>query len=251
MNEMRSINIICPEGMTDISFIAGMQSLETIWLAGNFCDVSAIGALEYVQDLELESPALSDITPLGAGKLLKNVKRLDIVNSEIIPALNTVGIGFENKTVYLPQLLMSAEAAKSAFEVIKASMSGSGKAQSKGKIVIATVEGDIHDIGKNIVKLLLENYGFGVVDLGKDVPAEKIVEKATELHTDIVGLSALMTTTVPSMERTIAMLKKDAPWCKTIVGGAVLTQAYADKIGADYYAKDAMEAVRIAENIIK
>ncbi|MBQ2704930.1 MAG: homocysteine S-methyltransferase family protein [Clostridia bacterium] len=183
-------------------------------------------------------------------QLIKSTSPLDLVNSEIIPALNTVGIGFENKTVYLPQLLMSAEAAKSAFEVIKEGMLGSGANQSKGKILIATVEGDIHDIGKNIVKLILENYGFGVVDLGKDVPAEKIVEKAIELHADVVGLSALMTTTVPSMERTIALLKDSAPWCKTIVGGAVLTQAYADKIGADYYAKDAMEAVRIAERII-
>ena len=183
--------------------------------------------------------------------LLKSTPPLEIVNNEIIPALNTVGIGFENKKVYLPQLLMSAEAAKCAFEVIKSAMAGNDNSQSIGKIVIATVEGDIHDIGKNIVKLLLENYGFSVTDLGKDVPAEKIVEKAIELHADIVGLSALMTTTVPSMEETVALLKKDAPWCKTIVGGAVLTQEYADKIGADYYAKDAMEAVRIAENIIK
>lgn len=183
-------------------------------------------------------------------ELLATVQPLSIVNDEIIPALNTVGKGFENKTVYLPQLLMSAEAAKSAFEVIKSFMSGGQKAESKGVFVIATVKGDIHDIGKNIVKLLLQNYGFDVVDLGKDVPPEAIVHKVVELHAPLVGLSALMTTTVPAMEETIKLLKQKAPWCKTVVGGAVLTQEYADKIGADKYAKDAMETVRYAENNI-
>jgi len=183
--------------------------------------------------------------------LIKTVPPLQIVNNEIIPALNIVGKGFEKKTVYLPQLLMSAEAAKSAFEVIKNFMADGEKADSKGTFVIATVKGDIHDIGKNIVKLLLENYGFNVVDLGKDVPPEKIVEKVIELHANIVGLSALMTTTVPAMEETVKLLKEKAPWCKTVVGGAVLTQEYADKIGADKYAKDAMEGVRYAETIMK
>ena len=179
--------------------------------------------------------------------LLSSVAPLEIVNNEIIPALNTVGKGFEEKTVYLPQLLMSAEAAKSAFEVIKTFMVGGEKTADKGTFVIATVQGDIHDIGKNIVKLLLQNYGFNVVDLGKDVPPEKIVEKVVELHAPLAGLSALMTTTVPAMEETIKQLKVTAPWCKTVVGGAVLTQEYADKIGADKYAKDAMETVRYAE----
>ena len=183
-------------------------------------------------------------------ELLETAEPLEIVNNEIIPALNTVGQGFENKTVYLPQLLMSAEAAKSAFEVIKGFMAGKESAAEKGVIIIATVKGDIHDIGKNIVKLLLENYGFRVVDLGKDVAPEVIVEKAVELRAPIVGLSALMTTTVPAMEETIKQLKIKAPWCKTVVGGAVLTQEYADKISADKYAKDAMEAVRYAESII-
>ncbi len=189
----------------------------------------------------------ADITKV----LLETVAPLDIVNNEIIPALNNVGKGFENKTVYLPQLLMSAEAAKSAFETIKSFMSGGEKAANKGVFVIATVHGDIHDIGKNIVKLLLENYGFDVVDLGKDVPPETVVEKVVELHAPLAGLSALMTTTVPAMEETIKLLKEKAPWCKTVVGGAVLTKEYADKIGADKYAKDAMEAVRYAENIVK
>lgn len=180
-------------------------------------------------------------------ELLKSTPALEIVNGEIIPALNTVGEGFEKKTVYLPQLLMSAEAAKSAFNVIKASMSDDKKSGGKAVIVIATVKGDIHDIGKNIVKLLLENYDFTVIDMGKDVSPDAIVEKAVEVHADFVGLSALMTTTVPAMEETIALLHKKAPWCKIIVGGAVLTREYADMIGADKYAKDAMESVRYAE----
>ena len=183
-------------------------------------------------------------------ELLVSIPPLDIVNNEIIPALNIAGTGFENKTVYLPQLLMSAEAAKSAFEVIKTHMSGSGKTAGKGVFVIATVHGDIHDIGKNIVKLLLENYGFDVVDLGKDVPPETVAEAVVRLHAPLAGLSALMTTTVPAMEETIKLLREKAPWCKTVVGGAVLTQEYADKIGADKYAKDAMETVRYAESVI-
>ena len=186
-----------------------------------------------------------------AKELLHTAPPLEIVNREIIPALNQVGKGFENKTVYLPQLLMSAEAAQRAFEVIKSYMVGNGKtASGKGVFVLATVQGDIHDIGKNIVKLLLENYGFNVVDLGKDVPPERIVEKVVELHAPLAGLSALMTTTVPAMEQTIKLLKKQAPWCKTVVGGAVLNQEYADRIGADKYAKDAMESVRYAEEVV-
>lgn len=182
--------------------------------------------------------------------LLVGKEALVIVNEEIIPALNVVGKGFEEKTVYLPQLLMSAEAAKSAFEVIKANMATDEKASKTGPtIVLATVHGDIHDIGKNIVKLLMENYGFHVVDLGKDVAPDTIVQKVIELHADFVGLSALMTTTVPAMEATIKALKEKAPWCKTVVGGAVLTQEYADKICADKYAKDAMEGVRYALDI--
>lgn len=179
---------------------------------------------------------------------LSCVAPLQIVQDEIIPALNIVGVGFENKTVYLPQLLMSAEAAKSAFEVIKSRMSGE-KATDKCGFVLATVKGDIHDIGKNIVKLILENYGFPVTDLGRDVPPETIVQETVRLHAPIVGLSALMTTTVPAMETTIKQLRREAPWCKIIVGGAVLNREYADAIGADKYAGDAMEAVRYAEEI--
>ena len=182
-------------------------------------------------------------------KLLENVAPLDIVNEEIIPALNKVGVDYENKRVYLPQLLMSAEASKCAFLEIKEKMQGQ-KTEDKGIFVIATVKGDIHDIGKNIVKLLLENYGFNVVDLGKDVEPKTVVEKVVELHAPIVGLSALMTTTVPAMEETIKLLRKSAPWCKVMVGGAVLNKEYAKLIGADYYAKDGMEGVRYAMEIV-
>ncbi len=184
-------------------------------------------------------------------KMLQSIDALEIVNNEIIPALNIVGEGFEKKTFFLPQLLMSAEAAKNAFGTIKASLAVGEQARSKGIFIIATVKGDIHDIGKNIVKLLLENYGFHVIDLGKDVEPEVIVSKVIETNAPFVGLSALMTTTVPSMEKTVKLIKEKAPWCKTVVGGAVLTQEYADKIGADKYAKDAMETVRYAESIIK
>ena len=182
--------------------------------------------------------------------LLSTHQPLEIVNGEIIPALNQVGEGFEKKTVYLPQLLMSAEAAKAAFEVIKSHMAGSENTAKRGPIVIATVHGDIHDIGKNIVKLLLENYGFDVIDLGKDVVPRAVVDAVVSHHAPLAGLSALMTTTVPAMEETIRLLRQAAPYCKIIVGGAVLTRDYADRIGADKYARDAMEAVRYAEEII-
>ncbi len=228
--------------------------------ASEFFTVSAVQAMPEVQKTseefasELQRAVIKGFKDKAAELtkvLLESTEPLSIVNNEIIPALNTVGSGFENKTVYLPQLLMSAEAAKSAFEVIKGYMATGESAEDKGTFVIATVYGDIHDIGKNIVKLLLENYGFNVVDLGKDVPPDKIVEKVVELHAPLAGLSALMTTTVPAMEETIAKLKEKAPWCRVVVGGAVLTQEYADKIGADKYAKDAMESVRYAESIIE
>ncbi|MCR5595728.1 MAG: homocysteine S-methyltransferase family protein [Lachnospiraceae bacterium] len=176
---------------------------------------------------------------------------LEIVNDEIIPALDIVGQGFEAKKMYLPQLLMSAEASQCAFEVIKEDMaSHPGEAVSRGKFVIATVHGDIHDIGKNIVKLIMENYGFEVYDLGKDVPPEDVVKEAERTGAPIVGLSALMTTTVPAMEETIKLLKEKLPEVKTVVGGAVLTQEYADAIGADFYAKDAMATVRYALEVV-
>lgn len=173
-----------------------------------------------------------------------------IVTDEVIPALDIVGEGYENGKMFLPQLLMSAESAQAAFEKIKAAMQTSTqKTPVKCPFVIATVKGDIHDIGKNIVKLILENYGFEVFDMGKDVPARDIIDKVIDVNSPLLGLSALMTTTVPSMEETIKLARKETPWCKVVVGGAVLTQEYADMIGADKYAKDAMDTVRYSEEI--
>ena len=182
-------------------------------------------------------------------KLLRETSALDIINDEIVPALDTVGQEYENKRLFLPQLLMSAESAKRAFESIK--NSAVSVSASKCTFVIATVKGDIHDIGKNVVKLLLENYGYDVIDLGKDVEPMAVVEKVVEVHAPIVGLSALMTTTVPAMEQTVKLLKEKAPWCKVVVGGAVLTEEYARKIGADKYCKDAMDTVRYAEGLLQ
>ncbi len=182
-----------------------------------------------------------------ACEMLKTVSPLEIIDTMIIPALNTVGKGFEAKTVYLPQLLMSAEAAGRAFDAVKAAMpAGESK---KGRIIVATVKGDIHDIGKNIVKTLLENYGYEVIDLGKDVAPKEVVEAAKTSGAPLVGLSALMTTTVPAMEETIKLLRAELPECKVTVGGAVMTEEYAAMIGADNYSPDAMHAVRYAEEI--
>ena len=175
---------------------------------------------------------------------------MDVINGELIPALDVVGQAFEKGTMFLPQLLMSAEAAKAGFAAIKEYVESTGTRQKKkGTVVIATVKGDIHDIGKNIVKVLLENYGFDVIDLGKDVPPEAVVEAVQQSGARLVGLSALMTTTVASMEETIKQLREKVPGCKVMVGGAVLTPEYADMIGADYYAKDAMQSVHYAEKI--
>lgn len=184
----------------------------------------------------------------AAAQLLKGKPPLSVINEQIIPALDEVGKRFENKTLYLPQLLMSAEAASAAFEVIKRSF-GSAGSSKKLKIVIATVKGDIHDIGKNIVKTLLENYGFKVYDLGRDVPARAVADKVKEVGAQVAGLSALMTTTVASMKETIELLNAECPDCRTLVGGAVLNPEYAAMIGATKYAKDAMESVRYCEEV--
>lgn len=182
--------------------------------------------------------------------MLADTQAIDIIENELIPALNVVGKRFEEKTLFLPQLLKSADAAKSAFDAIKDYLSAAGQVQEKkGKIVLATVYGDIHDIGKNIVKVLLENYCFEVIDLGKNVPPEVIVETALRENVRLVGLSALMTTTVDNMEETIKQLR--AVWNgKIMVGGAVLTEEYAAKIGADFYSKDAMGSVRYAGEVL-
>lgn len=183
--------------------------------------------------------------------LVKTKEPLEIINTYLIPALDTVGKGFEKGTVFLPQLLMSADAAKSSFAVLKEELEkNGGEEKEKEKVILATVKGDIHDIGKNIVKVLLENYSFEVIDLGKDVAPECIVETVLEKEVKLVGLSALMTTTVVSMEETIRHLREKAPDCKVMVGGAVLNQEYADMIGADFYGKDAMQSVYYAQKIL-
>ncbi len=180
-------------------------------------------------------------------KALETADGLTLINEEIVPALDVVGVGFEKKTMFLPQLLMSAEAAKAAFDEVKKTISASEA--NKETVILATVKGDIHDIGKNIVKVIMENYGYKVIDLGKDVPPETIANCAIENNIRLVGLSALMTTTVPAMEETIKLISKLKPDCKVVVGGAVLTQEYADMIHADKYAKNAMETVRYAEEL--
>ena len=208
-------------------------------------DGSFMGLGDYVRR------GLKDKARMAATALLEQREALDIINEEMIPALDVVGKGFEQGTVFLPQLLMSAEAAREAFDVIKERMSEKGQTQKKkGTIILATVKGDIHDIGKNIVKVLLENYGYVVTDLGKDVAPERIVEETVKGQVPLVGLSALMTTTVPSMEETIKQLRMEAPWAKVMVGGAVLTGEYAKTIGADQYCKDAMASVNYAASVI-
>ncbi len=213
--------------------------------------LSPVGASTQTSSVtELDSciiNGLKEQAALAAAKLLKTDAPIEIIDKKIIPALNTVGKGFEEKKVYLPQLLMSAQAAKEAFEAIKSAIpAGESK---KGKIVIATVKGDIHDIGKNIVKVLLENYGFEVIDLGKDVAPQEIVDTVKSTTAPLLGLSALMTTTVPAMEETIKLLRAEFPECRVMVGGAVMTPEYAAMINADSYSPDAMGAVRYAEKV--
>ncbi|MCD8326241.1 MAG: homocysteine S-methyltransferase family protein [Lachnospiraceae bacterium] len=180
--------------------------------------------------------------------LMTRIEPLSVINDHVIPALNVVGQAFEQKKMYLPQLLMSAEAATASFEIVKAAMPPAAENDGSVRpVILATVQGDIHDIGKNSVKVMLESFGFLVYDLGRDVPPETVVEKARETGCQLVGLSALMTTTVPAMEETIRQLHEELPEVKTVVGGAVLTQEYADMIHADFYSKDAMDTVRYAE----
>jgi 5-methyltetrahydrofolate--homocysteine methyltransferase len=186
----------------------------------------------------------------AAAELAGKEEPLTVINRYLVPALDEVGKGFEENRIFLPQLLMSADAAREAFEALKRHMISKGLSdQKKGKILLATVKGDIHDIGKNIVKVLLENYSYDVIDMGKDVSPEAIVEKVIEEQIPLVGLSALMTTTVDNMEETIRRLREKTS-CRIMVGGAVLTESYAKKIGADHYAKDAMDSVRYAESLL-
>ena len=194
---------------------------------------------------------LKDETARLAEELLLQHSELTIINELLIPALDKVGEQYEKGIIFLPQLINSANAASAAFDVIKAKLAqDSTNKVSKGKIVIATVHGDIHDIGKNIVKVVLENYGYQVIDLGKDVPPETIVETVLKEDIELVGLSALMTTTVPAMSKTISMLRNAKCNCKIMVGGAVLTPEFAKEIGADFYAKDAKQSADIAKSVL-
>lgn len=186
----------------------------------------------------------------AAEKLLETDDPMDIINNCLIPALDNAGSKFEKGTIFLPQLILTAGAAQACFEIIREKLAASGKsAVSKGKVVLATVKGDIHDIGKNIVKVLLESYGFTVIDLGRDVPPETVLNAAIENQVKLVGLSALMTTTLGAMADTVALLNEKYPQCKTVVGGAVLTPEYAKQINADFYAKDAKQTVDIASSV--
>lgn len=205
-----------------------------------------------------EEHSIQTIVVSGRKDLIENIIReelkkaapLDIINGQLIPALNTTGDLYENGTMYLPQLIAAAETAKIAFGELNQVISAGGAAKKKGPILLATVEGDIHDIGKNIVKVILESYGYAVIDLGKDVPGERVVSAYYEYSPKLIGLSALMTTTVSSMQKTIEKLRAIPGICPIIVGGAVLTSDVAEQIGADYYAKDAMESVLIAGRVI-
>ena len=175
---------------------------------------------------------------------------MDIIEQDLIPALDAVGEKYEKQIIFLPQLINAANAASAGFDLIKERIAKTdGASVSKGTIILATVEGDIHDIGKNIVKVVLENYGYTVIDLGRDVPPEKILKAAQEYDVKLVGLSALMTTTLPSMEKTIQVLREAGHPCRIVVGGAVVTREYASQIGADYYAKDARETVEAARAV--
>ena len=188
-------------------------------------------------------------TENSVSRLLETMDALDVVNLKLIPALDKVGDKYERHEIFLPQLINAANAAGRGFELIRKKLPKHTDA-SKGKIIIATVEGDIHDIGKNIVKVVLENYGYNVIDLGKDVPVETVVKRTVAEGASLVALSALMTTTVESMKRTIAALRDSGHDCKVMVGGAVLTAEYARQIGADYYTKDPKESADVARRVL-
>ena len=202
-----------------------------------------------VQDAILKG--LKQETANLTARLLETMDELDVINQKLIPALDVVGERYEKQIIFLPQLINAANAACAGFDLIRDRIAArGGESVSKGKILLATVEGDIHDIGKNIVRVVLENYGYQVLDLGRDVPVQRVVEAAVEQDIRLVGLSALMTTTVESMRRTIAALRESGHPCKIFVGGAVLTPDYAREIGADYYAKDAKASADIAKEVL-
>lgn len=222
-------------------------SLGTMTRGGEGTETNNQGGSDLFHALE---KGMKQETIHAVEELLKDHDEMTVVNDYLIPALDQVGQGFEKGTIFLPQMMQAATAAQGGFELIKERLVKSGQAGvSKGRAVIATVKGDIHDIGKNIVKVIMENYGFEIIDLGRDVPVETVVKTVLEKDIKLVGLSALMTTTLKSMEETIAAVREAAPDCKFFVGGAVLTPEYAEKIGADYYCKDAMKSVEAAKQV--
>ena len=237
---IKGLDFLCSDYM---AFCSGHRPAEKTAALQNMSEASLGRAI--IRGLKDQAGLLAEAA-LKAG-----TDPLILVREEIIPALDAVGQGYEERTVFLPQLLMSADAAGCAFEAVKRKISGKGTPHTECTFVLATVRGDLHDIGKNIVRLLLENYGFNVIDLGIDVPPEKILAAVKEHRAPLTGLSALMTTSIPAMEETILLLRREAPWCRIVVGGAVMNQECANEIGADHYAKDAMETVRYAERIIR
>ena len=247
MSAVLSSNALLHHDENCASYIAAFQNAEV--------NISASGSAKKAEE-STASDLASCITRGLVSKASDETKKMlengtpsmTIINDHLIPALDQVGKGFEQGTVFLPQLLMAADAAKAAFGVLKESMKQSSQ-EVKGRMILATVKGDIHDIGKNIVKVMLENYGYEVIDLGKDVAPEVIVKTAKEQNIRLVGLSALMTTTVVSMKETIELFRREKPDTKIVVGGAVLTPEYAEEIGADAYAKDAMATVRYADSV--
>ena len=255
MAAVRAYRVLTSQDKQSTDYVAAYADvqIQTTQTSKSAATVAEVGASAPGGDALFEAVrrGLKAEARAAADAALTMREPLDVVNTSLIPALDVVGDGFEKGTVFLPQLLQAATAAQAAFEAIKAKITASGQAQgSKGKIVIATVKGDVHDIGKNIVRVILENYGYDVLDLGRDVPPERVVEAVRQTGAKLVGLSALMTTTVPNMQATIEALHAANLDCKVMVGGAVLTPDYAKDIGADYYCKDAKASADLAKQLL-
>ena len=255
MAAVRAYRVLTSQDLQSTDYVAAYADvqIQTTQTSKSAATVAEVGAAAPGGDALFEAVrrGLKAEARAAADAALTMREPLDVVNVSLIPALDAVGDGFEKGTVFLPQLLQAATAAQAAFEAIKAKIAASGQAQgSKGKIVIATVKGDVHDIGKNIVRVILENYGYDVLDLGRDVDPERVVEAVRQTGAKLVGLSALMTTTVPNMQATIEALHAAHRDCKVMVGGAVLTPDYARDIGADYYCKDAKASADLAKQLL-
>ena len=248
MNAIYSYKVLSGEDKDSVKYIERFATVKTetkVVTVSNNGEVTK----EMVEDAILKG--LKEETYNNAKKLLETKSELEIINEYLIPALDTVGDLYEKQVIFLPQLINAANAASSAFELIKERIANKGEHNvSKGKIVVCTVKGDIHDIGKNIVKVILENYGYRMIDLGRDVDIKNVVDTVVREDVKLVGLSALMTTTLPAMKKTIEEIRKVSNDCKVWVGGAVLTKEYADEMGADFYAPDARSSVDIAKTVL-